>query len=132
MPTKDKDRYNTYMREYMLNRYVTRMANLISRFGGKCKECGGTKNLQFHHRDPKSKTFTIAGSMWNASQEKLEEEVEKCDLLCENCHKKKHSAKDTHGTISSYRYCHCEICKEANRKYTTEYRKTHPRKRMRS
>lgn len=47
--------------------------------------------LDFHHRDPKSKEFyiTIAakrGWAWS----RIAAEVEKCDVLCSNCHRKLH------------------------------------------
>ncbi len=124
----EKEKYNAYMRKYMLNRYIKRMASAISQMGGKCIECGSTENLEFHHRDRKDKTFSVGGSAWNTTVERFNQEVAKCDLLCDECHKRKHSAKNTHGTLSAYRYCHCDICKDAKRKYTVEYRKTHPRK----
>lgn len=33
-------------------------------------------------------------------------------------------AKNTHGTLSSYRYCRCELCKEAWRKHGEQYRRS--------
>ena len=47
--------------------------------------------LHFHHRDPKQKEFNVAE--WyrkGGSIEKLEEEIGKCDVLCCNCHSKRH------------------------------------------
>ena len=45
--------------------------------------------LDFHHRDPETKSFNIAGGMSNKlSLETLMKEIEKCDLLCRNCHVK--------------------------------------------
>ena len=47
--------------------------------------------LQFHHRDPKIKDFTIAGShrrSWNS----IESEINKCIILCANCHLKLHAS----------------------------------------
>ena len=68
---------------------------LIVYKGGKCKKCGYNKcegALQFHHRDPKEKDFTI--SRINLSKsfsiENLYKEVDKCDLLCANCHSEEH------------------------------------------
>lgn len=48
--------------------------------------------LDFHHRDPTTKIFTI-GSKAIANKysvERLMEEIEKCDILCANCHRKEH------------------------------------------
>lgn len=56
--------------------------------GGQCQKCGYNKSrkaLVFHHRDPSTKHFTIAWA-WHLSWQKIQEEIEKCDLLCSNCH----------------------------------------------
>jgi len=61
--------------------------------GGKCIECGYNKTmgaLSFHHRNPKTKKFNVAGSH-TKSWEVLKRELDKCDLLCMNCHIEKHS-----------------------------------------
>lgn len=56
----------------------------------KCTKCGYKEHpeiLQFHHRDPSEKEFKMGkGSVGNYSREKLMKEIEKCDLLCPNCH----------------------------------------------
>src|SRR5271165_2917207 len=56
--------------------------------GGKCQNCGYNKSLRalgFHHRDRSKKKFTIATKMcWAWSR--LKKELDKCDLLCANCH----------------------------------------------
>lgn len=64
---------------------------LIEYKGGKCEICGYNKCeavLQFHHINPKEKDFSISGKSW--SFEKLKQEVDKCMLLCANCHTEKH------------------------------------------
>lgn len=58
--------------------------------GGKCKKCGYDKCLQaldFHHRDPKDKTFSIAKNGLRFSWDRLKREIDKCDLVCANCHR---------------------------------------------
>lgn len=60
--------------------------------GGKCMACGYSKYLgalDFHHRDERTKSFTIA-TAYNMSWDKISLELEKCDLLCSNCHREKH------------------------------------------
>ena len=60
---------------------------LIEYKGGKCKICGYDKcirSLIFHHIDPNKKEFQISGQ--SLSFEKLKNEVDKCELLCHNCH----------------------------------------------
>ncbi len=65
---------------------------LVEYKGGKCIRCGYDSNfkaLAFHHRDPSSKDFDIGGSHCR-SLEKMKAEVDKCDLLCFNCHVEVH------------------------------------------
>jgi flagellar biosynthesis GTPase FlhF len=61
---------------------------LIKMLGGKCLGCGTTKNLQFDHIDRTEKSFCI-GSSLASKLEKLVEEANKCQLLCEKCHQHK-------------------------------------------
>lgn len=57
--------------------------------GGKCCKCGYNKciwALDFHHIDKESKNFKISSSH-TRSWEKIKEELEKCELVCSNCHR---------------------------------------------
>ena len=57
-----------------------------------CKKCGETRFyvLDFHHRDPSQKEYTINRMIKSASFDKLLQEIEKCDVLCANCHREFH------------------------------------------
>lgn len=72
-----------------------RKLKLINLKGGACKCCGYKKNfaaLQFHHRDPQNKTFGLDfRKLSNTNWESILIEVEKCDLLCSNCHIETHN-----------------------------------------
>ena len=60
--------------------------------GGKCVVCGYNKcvkALEFHHLDPSKKDFGL-GTNTNRSWEKVKNEIEKCVLLCANCHRELH------------------------------------------
>ena len=46
--------------------------------------------LDLHHIDPSKKEFTFSAYR-NASMEKLKTEVQKCVVLCSNCHRKLHA-----------------------------------------
>lgn len=64
--------------------------------GGKCERCGYDKciqALQFHHKVPGEKDFTISTqlNLSNFSMDKYYNEVDKCELLCANCHSEEHS-----------------------------------------
>ncbi len=61
-----------------------------------CKECGEDdyRVLQFHHRDPNNKRFTISTRISEGTSIKLLfEEIAKCDVFCANCHRKHHAKK---------------------------------------
>lgn len=63
--------------------------------GGKCEICGYNKNisaLEFHHINPDEKELALdARSFSNNKYELLNKEVEKCMLLCSNCHREMHN-----------------------------------------
>lgn len=68
---------------------------LIRYKGGKCEICGYDKcisALEFHHLNPLEKEFSIGEytSGNNVNIEKAFEEVDKCSLLCANCHREIH------------------------------------------
>jgi len=57
-----------------------------------CVRCGYDKciaALDLHHKDPSQKSFRIS-SRWTASDEVMKAEVEKCEVLCSNCHREEH------------------------------------------
>ena len=58
--------------------------------GKSCAFCGYNKYpeiLQFHHKDKKEKAFNIANKVRTASAlKKVKAEIDKCILLCPNCH----------------------------------------------
>ena len=65
---------------------------LVDYKGGKCESCGYDRcvaALDFHHLDPKEKEFTI-GSNKGKSWEALKVEVDKCAMVCSNCHREIH------------------------------------------
>ena len=61
--------------------------------GGKCVLCGYDtckRALSFHHRDPKKKDFGLSTKGITRSWEKTRKELDKCVLLCANCHMEVH------------------------------------------
>ena len=63
---------------------------LVEYKGGKCEKCGYNKcltALSFHHTE-NNKEFGIAGTFH--SLEDYKKEVDKCRLLCANCHMEEH------------------------------------------
>lgn len=61
--------------------------------GGKCESCGYDKciaALDFHHIDESEKDFGIAAKGYTRSWEKTKIELDKCLMLCANCHREHH------------------------------------------
>lgn len=61
--------------------------------GKACLTCGEADPvcLNFHHRDPDQKEIAVADAVRNEwSNSRLLAEIAKCDVLCANCHAKRH------------------------------------------
>lgn len=111
--------------------------------GGKCCKCGYDKclgSLHFHHRDPNQKDFTIGTQKRTDFEDNqlVKTELDKCDLLCANCHGEQHytklafiipqgpkEPKEPKEQIISYCGCgnekliksqYCSVCFDKNRK----------------
>jgi hypothetical protein len=62
--------------------------------GGRCEICGYDKcagAFDFHHKDPNEKDFAISHNGHSRSWERVKKEIDKCMLLCANCHREIHS-----------------------------------------
>jgi len=59
----------------------------------KCNSCGekDIRCLDFHHIDPSKKDFTVGAMHHFYSFKRIKKEIEKCEVLCSNCHRKFHS-----------------------------------------
>ena len=75
-------------------RGMKRKYEAVQARGGKCERCGYSANLaalDFHHRNPLTKEFQIDMRVFsNTSLDKLKDELDKCELLCANCHREHH------------------------------------------
>ena len=61
--------------------------------GGKCEICGYDKcydALEFHHLDPNKKDFGISHKGYTRSWVSVKNELDKCILVCANCHREIH------------------------------------------
>jgi 5-methylcytosine-specific restriction endonuclease McrA len=96
MPRKETRTYADrapYMREAVKKRRKKLRELARDYKGGKCQICGYDKcsrALSFHHLDPSKKDFTISARGLTRSWTKLQEEIDKCVLLCANCHMEVH------------------------------------------
>ncbi len=72
-----------------------RKLQLIELKGMSCERCGYKKNfaaLEFHHTKPGEKKFSLdLRSLSNRKWGIILGEVEKCLLLCSNCHTEEHN-----------------------------------------
>lgn len=58
-----------------------------------CAKCGESRGyvLDFHHKDPSMKENTVARLVaGNYQLDKAKQEIEKCVVLCANCHREFH------------------------------------------
>lgn len=72
---------------------------LVKIKGCKCEICGYNKciaALEFHHVDPSKKEISISlGTNFSEQDIKnLVSEIDKCILVCSNCHREIHSSMD--------------------------------------
>lgn len=70
---------------------------LVKYKGGKCEICGYDKcyrALQFHHKNPKEKDFSVSAGLklGDFDMNNYYKEVDKCILVCANCHSEIHDS----------------------------------------
>jgi 5-methylcytosine-specific restriction endonuclease McrA len=111
------------MRAYMIRRYHAKRAEALRILGGVCAVCGSQEGLEIDHKDPKDKTAEASNIMF-LGRKRFLEELARCQLLCDQHHNQKTVAEKghqravgTHGTLSAYRYCHCEDCRAAKSRH---------------
>lgn len=82
-----------YMREAVKRRRKNLREMAREYKGGKCTLCGYKKcqrALSFHHVEPNKKEFGISTRGLTRSWDKIRKEIDKCVLLCANCHMEVH------------------------------------------
>ena len=85
-------------RDYLIDAVVKRRKKIknmaIEYKGAKCMICGYNRcleALEFHHSDSSEKDFGISAKGYTRSWKKVKEELNKCQLVCANCHREIHS-----------------------------------------
>lgn len=81
-------------REYLIKAVAKRRRKIkemsIAYKGGKCQVCGYEKYqgaLDLHHLNPNDKEFGIGDKGYTRSWMKIKSELDKCILVCANCHR---------------------------------------------
>ena len=94
---------SSYCKECTSIQALTRQQNFkkqcLDYKGGKCLSCGYNNYqgaLEFHHLDPNEKEFHLATVKHNSFNSEIKRELDKCILLCSNCH------REIHGNLISY------------------------------
>ena len=75
-------------------RAIKRKLELIEYKGGECEKCHYKHNLsalEFHHINPDEKDFSISDRNIKLDWEKIKKELDKCVLVCSNCHREIHA-----------------------------------------
>lgn len=89
---KGGKRNSTRIRESDKERRLRYKIRAIEYLGGKCCNCGYSNcaaALDFHHMNPFDKDHNIK-DISTGSWEKIKKELDKCSLLCANCHREFH------------------------------------------
>lgn len=94
---KDKRKYKDRS-EYLIKAVYARRkkvrAMAVEYKGGKCENCGYNlcvDALEFHHKDPAQKDFSISSKGYTRSWDRVKCELDKCMILCANCHRELHA-----------------------------------------
>lgn len=91
----DNPRYQDAVKRHnatSLSRRKENKLRLLELRGNTCSICGGVFDpvcLDLHHRDPGVKDGNLAGLFFKPWH-KIEAEVQKCDVVCANCHRLLH------------------------------------------
>ena len=86
----NKEKRKGYWREYCKKKRVYCLEYL----GGKCVKCGATERLEFDHIKREGKKYSIARKL-TYKFDNIKEELDKCQLLCVDCHKVKTKSERT-------------------------------------
>ncbi len=81
------------VKELAIIRQRNHKARCVEYLGGKCSSCGYCKSqsaLEFHHKDPLQKEFMISSASLTTFDTRTKVELDKCILLCANCHREEH------------------------------------------
>ena len=74
-------------KQSLINRHYEWLAGLKASRG--CRRCGikDPRVLDFHHKDKQDKLFGISALRREIGFQKLVDEIEKCEVVCSNCHR---------------------------------------------
>ena len=85
-----KTHEETYLRKDKGRKIDAMKEKIRKQFGENCSKCGDwlyPKEMEFHHRERSEKVGNVSDIIRFTSEEKVFEEVKKCDIVCRNCHR---------------------------------------------
>lgn len=84
---------NKKKKQQQLNqRLRQRKRDVVEHFGNRCNDCGQSFPpfvYEFHHLDPTQKDVNPSAAM-RRSEKNMWKELDKCIMVCSNCHKIRH------------------------------------------
>lgn len=89
---KQKTQCKTCTNKQSMDKWKSLKLKAIEYKGGQCMNCNYVKfygALEFHHRDPKAKEYNWVALRLRGWTD-IKKELDKCDLLCANCHREEH------------------------------------------
>lgn len=103
MPYKDPEKQKEYQRKwhsehklpkskqtsYQKRRKMVHEAKNVPCY--RCKQTFPTCCMDFHHLDPTQKDGMVSKLMKTGTYKSLQEEMDKCVVMCANCHRIEHS-----------------------------------------
>ena len=78
-----------YEKAYTQQRHDQRRDRWRQRMGGRCVWCGSMDRLEFDHIVVGTKGAEPSHLFRHGSDERIEAEMQKCQLLCIRCHRRK-------------------------------------------
>lgn len=93
----EKRRYSDrpgYLAHFVVERRRKLKRMAVELKGGSCQICGYNKYigaLDFHHVDEEKKSFDLSSKGMTRSWDRIKEEINKCVLVCSNCHREIHA-----------------------------------------
>lgn len=95
---KKRDYYHSNreeIRDRAKEKYAATKRKAVAYLGGICQQCGLEDECinvyEFHHKNPAEKDFEISTKTRRLTlSAAVKKELDKCELLCSNCHRKKH------------------------------------------
>lgn len=90
---KWRDKNKEYIKQKQKEDKRKRKEEAVAYLGGICIDCGDIFHpsvFDFHHRNPEGKSDRDPSKMLTLKWTRIVLELDKCDLLCANCHRLRH------------------------------------------